>query len=142
MIKCLTASLALGLALIPAAHAQSTTRIYRCGGPQGRVFSQLPCRDFKRAAQPIDIHDRRTDAQHADAKKLAQSEARQALMLEKTRLAQAAAKAPTPAVHLSHPAVPSPIEKLPRQRSAAVQKNSSPYFKAITPKTAAPEAPR
>jgi hypothetical protein len=63
MIRCLTASLALGLALAPVAHAQSTTRIYRCG-PQGRIFSQMPCVD----AKPVEVHDRRTDAQHADAK--------------------------------------------------------------------------
>jgi hypothetical protein len=137
MIKCLTASLALGLALTPAAQAQSNTRIYRCGGAQGHVFSQMPCSDSK----PIDIHDRRTDAQHADAKKLAQSEARQALMLEKTRLAQAAAKAPSSPVHLGHSAAPSPSEKPPRQRSPEVSKKSSPYFKAVTPKTAAPQTP-
>jgi hypothetical protein len=136
MIRCLTASLALGLALAPVAHAQSTTRIYRCG-PQGRIFSQMPCVD----AKPVEVHDRRTDAQHADAKQLAQSQARYALMLEKTRLAQTAARAPTPAVHLGRSTAPAVDEKsTPKRRTT--EPSRSLYFKAVTPKTAAPKPPQ
>jgi hypothetical protein len=67
--------------LLAACAAQAQT-IYRCG-PQGREYSQLPCKD----ARPIDA-DTRTPAQRAAAEQVAKDEARRAEALRRERHAR------------------------------------------------------
>lgn len=67
--------------LLAAGAAQAQT-IYRCG-PQGREYSQLPCKD----ARPIDA-DTRTTAQRAAAEQVAKDEARRAEALRRERHAR------------------------------------------------------
>jgi hypothetical protein len=66
------------LSLLIAGAAQAQT-IYRCG-PQGREYSQLPCKD----ARPIET-DSRTPAQRAAAEQVAKDEARRAEALRRER---------------------------------------------------------
>jgi hypothetical protein len=69
------------ISLLAACAAQAQT-IYRCG-PQGREYSQLPCKD----ARPVDA-DTRTPAQRAAAEQVARDEARRAEALRRERHAR------------------------------------------------------
>jgi hypothetical protein len=68
--------------LLLAAGAAQAQTIYRCG-PQGREYSQLPCKD----ARPIDA-DSRTPAQRAAAEQVAKDEERRAEALRRERHAR------------------------------------------------------
>jgi hypothetical protein len=136
MMKCHAASLAIGMLIgmpispliAPLAHAQNTTRIYRCG-PQGKSISQFPCD----GGRPMDIHDQRTDAQHADAKQLAAAQIRQVAMLEKSNRQQPHNKV--------HKAIRTPAgiaQSRPSWQNKAERTVAEKYFKAVVPK--APQA--
>jgi hypothetical protein len=73
--------------LLAACAAQAQT-IYRCG-PQGREYSQLPCKD----ARPIDA-DTRTPEQRAAAQRVAADDARRAEALRRERHARERAAQP------------------------------------------------
>jgi hypothetical protein len=132
MMKCHAASLAIGMLIspliAPLAHAQNTTRIYRCG-PQGKSISQFPCD----GGRPMDIHDQRTDAQHADAKQLAAAQIRQVATLERSNRQQTHNKA--------HKAIRTPAgiaQSRPSWQNKAERTVAEKYFKAVVPK--APQA--
>ena len=75
-----SALLSAGLGMAPGAHAAG---IYRCG-PDGRTYSQTPCAD----GRLIDAADPRSDAERAEAKRVATRERTTAADLERERRAR------------------------------------------------------
>lgn len=77
-------ALLLGFATASSCWAQA---VYRCG-PQGRDYSQTPCKD----GRAVDVDDARTPAQRAAAHEVARDDARRAETLaSERRLREAAA---------------------------------------------------
>ena len=74
------ALLSAGLGMAPGAYAAG---IYRCG-PDGRTYSQTPCAD----GRLIDAADPRSDAERAEAKRVAARERNTAADLERERRAR------------------------------------------------------
>ncbi len=108
--------------------------IYRCG-PDGRVYSQTPCD----GGRLIDAADPRSEAQRAEARRVAARERKTANDLERERRAQEAAQQPASATGIdgrpSAPetaAPPQPRAK-PKHRGARPKKGSD-DFVAIEPR--------
>lgn len=94
--------MAAGLAVLACATPAQT--IYRCG-PQGREYSQLPCKE----ARAIDA-DTRTPAQRAAAEQVAKDEARRAEALRRERHAREREALPA-AGFTTAPSEPAPAPK-------------------------------
>jgi hypothetical protein len=125
------------LACAGAAVAAGPT-IYRCG-PEGREYSQLPCKD----GQVVEASDPRSAAQRREAREVADSQARLARQLEVERRQREAAAAPEepagvkPApVRSTAPAASAPVKGQKNHRKAAEEKD----FVARVP--APPAAPK
>jgi hypothetical protein len=100
--------------LFGAQAAAQSSKIYRCG-PEGREYSQVPCKDGK----VVDAADPRSAEQQRDALGVTESQKRLAASLEKERRereAKAAATGPA-ALTIPKPAVPasSPADWCDRQ---------------------------
>jgi hypothetical protein len=96
-----------------AAHAAQAQTIYRCG-PQGREYSQLPCKD----GRPIEP-DTRTPAQRAEALQVAEDDARRAEALRRERHARERAAKPAAGfanAATQDDAAPPPKQKKPQAR--------------------------
>ena len=125
-MKRLTAFTLLAGAL-SVAHAGG---IYRCG-PDGRTYSQSPCAD----GRLIDAADPRSEAERAEAKRIAAKERTTAAELERDRRARELAREPSVAAgFVNRPAVqevPSVASK-PKRRAKKV-KSESKDFVAVEP---------
>ena len=110
-------TLPLLLALLPAlamAQAQAQ-KVYRCG-PDGREYSQTPCKD----GVAIDAADPRSAADQKAARDVAAREARMADELTRERHArEAAAEKKGPAVKPARPAASAPHKKTGKAKNHA-----------------------
>ncbi|WP_418317701.1 hypothetical protein [Piscinibacter sakaiensis] len=83
------AAVVLSISLCTAAAAQT---VYRCG-PAGNQYSQQPCADGK----AVDVSDRRSTEQLADARKATAEQRRVALLMARERVAAERANPPAAA---------------------------------------------
>ena len=70
----------LTLLLLLAAASTSAQKVYRCG-PDGREYSQLPCKE----GRAVDVDDPRSQAQQRDGQQVTDSQKRLAQQLEAER---------------------------------------------------------
>jgi hypothetical protein len=110
--------------------------IYRCGGPDGRTYSQAPCA----GGQLIDAADPRSDAQRVEAQRVTARERKVANELERERRAQEAAQEPASATGFN--GRPAPAETAAPQRArgkpkhrGAKTKRGTEDFVAIEPRS-------
>ena len=102
---------AIWLLCLLAAHAAQAQTIYRCG-PQGREYSQLPCKD----GRPIEP-DTRTPEQRAAALQVAEDDARRAEALRRERHARERAAKPAAGFANAVPHDdPAPPMRRPKER--------------------------
>ena len=97
---------------LPAAYAAAP--IYRCG-PDGRVYSQMPCA----GGRLIDAADPRSEAERAEAHRVAAGERKAANDLERERRERDAA---VPATAAGFNGRPAPAETPPAPRVHVKQK--------------------
>ena len=122
-----TALLLLAL-LAPPADAAG---IYRCG-PDGRTYSQTPCAD----GRLIDAADPRSDAERAEAKRVAARERNTAADLERERRARELVGEKSPAAGFEHrpAAQPSAASAAKPKRRTEKAKAAHKDFVAVEPR--------
>jgi hypothetical protein len=138
--------LGAALVLLGTQAAAQSPKIYRCG-PDGREYSQVPCKDGKL----IDATDARSAEQQRDAQGVAESQKRLATSLEKERREREAKAAGTGPAALTIPkpesAASSPADWCdkqwqPRKKASAEQRNYCNRMARETSLRPAPSKPR
>jgi hypothetical protein len=138
-MKLAAAALLLSVGLGTAVtSAQAAAPIYRCGA-DGTVYSQKPCA----GGRLIDAADPRSDAQRAEAGRVAARERKLANDLERERRAQEATRATAAGINTA----PAATQAAPQPRAgvkkrAAKPKPGSEDFVAIAPGKLAPSKKR
>ena len=112
------------LLLIVTGHAAAEAPIYRCGGPDSRVYSQKPCPE----GQLIDSADPRSAAQRAEAQTVAARERRLAAEMERERRKQQAERQPAEAAGIN--GRPAPVEPVVSKHEVGTKKKKHSKAKA------------
>jgi hypothetical protein len=102
---------AVALMFCFAAGAVQAQEVYRCGN----VYSQTPCAQ----GRLVDTDDSRSEAQRAEAARVAASERRLATEMRRDRLAEEAALKPALAGSLSAPKVVASADPTKKKRGSA-----------------------
>jgi hypothetical protein len=131
-----TAAAAIFL-LLGLSAAFAAAPIYRCGGPDGRVYSQAPCAD----GRLIDAADPRSEAQRDEARRVVARERKAANDMERERRAQEAAQEPSAATGFNGRPAPAEAAVPPRTRAKQKHRGVKPKpaagdFVAIEPRSA------
>jgi hypothetical protein len=138
---------ALCLALPGTGAWAGAQTIYRCG-PDGREYSQTPCKD----GRVVDAADPRSPDQQREARQIAESQARLARQLEAERRQREAKAPPPPQAGGIGPAPPPGVEQVPavvprdadrahRKDGKAAQAKAAKDFSARAPTPAAGARP-
>lgn len=129
----LALALALGLAACLASGAATAQTIYRCG-PDGRVYSQMPCAQ----GRVIDARDVRSEQQRQEGQAVADTQRALADALEGDRLARESRLAPgaaslSPRVERAKPAPSAPTAEKGKKKKSHRAKSHEADFTAIAP---------
>ena len=119
---------------LPAAYAAAP--IYRCG-PEGRVYSQVPCAD----GRLIDAADPRSEAERVEARRVAARERKAANDLERERREREAAQVPATAAGFNGRPAPAGAPPTPRVHVKQKTRHAKPKpgqedFVAVEPRAA------
>jgi hypothetical protein len=110
----------LALAACCAAAPATAATVFRCG-PDGREYSQTPCKD----GRPVDVADPRGVDQQREAREVAESQSRLARQLEAERRQREAAAAATARPGMRGAGPQAAADAAPKDKPAARPANPS-----------------